>query len=186
MIYRQEMPPFNYLPETFIFFLLGHRNSFILFIVSSKLQNRARGLSTSQDQTVGTWLLKVIEVHVNVLFLQIRWSPRGYPIPRVPFLFVTGNLCDRGGMGHIKISELGNRNKENEVCFHEPCGVQTQNSINEHKNGIRAPQAHASLAPKQDIHADVSFIWVGGENSSFPSSSHLLICLRQNAYTCSM
>lgn len=111
MIYRQEMPLFNYLPETFIFFLLGHRKSFILFIVSSKLQNRARGLSTSQDQTVGTWLLKVIEVHVNVLFLLIRWSPRGYPIPRVMFLFVTGNLCDRGGMGHIKISELGNRNK---------------------------------------------------------------------------
>lgn len=79
MIYRQEMALVALFTRDLHFSLLGLRNSFILFIVSSKQQHGARGRSTSQEKT-GMWLLKFIHVCENVLFLLIKWSPRGYSL----------------------------------------------------------------------------------------------------------
>lgn len=108
---------FNYLLETFIFFLLGLRNSSILFIISSKLQNRARGRLTSQNPTVGTWLRKVDSCPILANKISQELSPK----PRVLFLVTTGNHCDRGEMGHTKASELGNeRTNRKKFVFMTP------------------------------------------------------------------
>lgn len=79
MIYRQELASdafllFNCSPETFIFCLASEIHLFSLLCFPS-----CTGLMAAQQVRIGTWLLKVITVHVNVLFLLIRRSPRGYP-----------------------------------------------------------------------------------------------------------